>query len=350
MKQGKKRSRVTLHEVAEHAGVSTATASLVARNSKLISQKTREKVLASMVELGYVYDRVAANLRSSRPSSTVGLIISEIKNPFFSELLAGVHHYLEKIGYSVILGTTSESKAKQDSLLATMMENRVGGVIISPAAAISEEILTKLKEWDIPVVLVTRKAPGTGFDYIGVDNVLGAKIAVNHLIQKGHRRIAYLGGPVESTAWKDRYEGYRQALKEAGLTLNDSLVQNSPATLKGGVEAAKQLLSQTDPPTAIFCYNDVVAFGVMSELRNQGLTPGKDVSVVGFDNIQEAEQFYPRLTTVSAFPQRIGALAADLLYRRLQGLEDEAKQIILQPELIVRDSCFFARQDRFSRA
>jgi len=258
-------------------------------------------------------------------------------------LLAGVHHYLEQIGYSVILGTTSESKEKQDSLLATMMENRVGGVILSPAAAISEEILLKLKEWDIPVVLVTRKAPETSFDYIGVDNVLGAKIAVNHLLQKGHRRIAYLGGPAESTAWKDRYEGYCQALQEAGLALHESLVQNSPATLNGGAEAVKQILRQTDPPTAIFCYNDVVAFGVMSELRNQGLIPGKDVSVVGFDNIQEAEQFYPKLTTVAAFPQRIGALAADPLYRRLKGLDGEAKQIILKPELIVRDSCSYCK-------
>jgi LacI family transcriptional regulator len=333
----KKRSRVTLQQVAKHAGVSRATASLVARNSSLIAEKTRKKVLKSMSELGYIYDRVAANLRS-KSSSTVGLIITEIANPYFAELLAGVHQSLDRDGYTVILGTTLDSNNKQDQLLSTMLENRVGGIILSPVSAISEDSIVRIREWDIPIVMIAREAPGVNCDYVGVDNVLGAQIAINHLIQKGHHRISFLGGPSESSAWKNRKKGYRLALEQAGVEFDESLLLNTPATREGGREGVRRMFKNPNPPTAIFCYNDVVAFGVMSGLREIGLTPGKDVAVVGFDNIQEAAQSNPALTTVSAFPKRIGTLAADLLHQHINGLEREPQKIILMPELVVRES------------
>ncbi|MDR7314717.1 LacI family DNA-binding transcriptional regulator [Brevibacillus nitrificans] len=337
MKQ-KKRTRVTLQQVADHAGVSTTTASLIVRNKcQNISEATQKRVLASMSELGYVYDRVAANLRS-QSSSTVGMIITEIANPYFSELLDGVHQELDKHGYTVLLGTTSESSDKQDSLLSTMLEYRVSGVILCPATKSSIETINRLKNWGIPVILVGKEIVGTECDYVGVDFKPGAKIAVEHLIQKGHRKIALLGGPIEASSWKERKAGYEQAFQEAGLEVDGSLMVGSSMTREGGLEAVRKILQVQDPPTAVFCYNDVIAFGAIVGLKEAGLTPGQDIAVVGFDNIKEAATSIPSLTTVSSAPQLIGTYAADLLHKRIQGMEVASQRIILQPEIVVRDS------------
>jgi len=336
----KRRSRVTLQQVADHAGVSRATASLVVRGSPHISKATREKVLKSMRELGYIYDRVAANLRSQR-SSTIGLIITEIGNPFFSEMLVGVHQALDKEGYTVILGTTFDSSEKQDLLLSTMLEYRVGGVIMSPVPGSSQDMVERLKQWEIPVVVVARELPsGESFDYVGVDNATGARLAAEHLIKKGHRRIAFLGGDSNSSPWIGRHKGFCEALEQAGLEVEESLlIIEAPATRQGGMNAIKQALQHSNPPTAAFCYNDVVAFGAMLGLKEAGIIPGRDFAIVGFDNIQEASLFSPPLTTVSTFPKLVGAYAADILHQRILGELNEPKRIILNPELVVRESC-----------
>lgn len=335
--KNKKKTRVTLQQVAEHAGVSKTTASLIVRGSQTISEATRDRVLASMKELGYVYDRVAANLRSKN-SSTIGMIITEIANPYFSELLEGVHQELDKHGYTVLLGTTSESKAKQDLLLSTMLEYRVGGVIMCPAAESSLDTIKKLQQWDIPVILVTKEAEGATCDYVGVDYEVGAQLAVEHLIQQGHRRIALLGGPTEGSSWKDRKKGFCAVLHQHGLNVDESLMIGSEMTREGGIEAVRRILHHPDPPTAIFCFNDVIAFGVMVGLAKAGLKPGYDVAVVGFDNIKEAATSIPSLTTISSSPARIGTYAADLLRKRIMGFDDEPQRIILKPEIVVRDS------------
>ena len=162
MKQSKK-GRVTLQQVAKHAGVSTSTASLIVRNNPRISEATRKKVLKSMHELGYVYDRIAANLRS-QSSDTVGIIITDISNTFFSEFLIGVHDALDEVGYTVLLGTTFDSVAKQDHLLSTMMEHRVGGLILCPVSESSQDTIERLNEIDTPMVLAVRELPGVNSD------------------------------------------------------------------------------------------------------------------------------------------------------------------------------------------
>ncbi|RBW70694.1 LacI family DNA-binding transcriptional regulator [Bacillus taeanensis] len=333
----KKRSRVTLQQVAEHAGVSRATASLIVRGSSKISEKTRKKVLESMRELGYVYDRVAANLRSQR-SSTVGLIITDIANPFFSELLIGVHQELEKEGYTVLLGTTFDSDAKQDRLLSTMLEHRVGGVILCPVSDSSKETIDRIKQWDIPIIHAVRELSEVNCDYVGIDYKIGAQMAVGHLIRKGHRRIAFLGGSSESSAWQERKRGYCTALKQAGLDIDESLFIENAVTREGGKASLQQALRHSNPPTAAFCFNDLVAFGVMQGIKDMGLTPGKDMAVVGFDDVQEASISTPSLTTVSSFARLIGQHAADLLHQRIVNINRERQRIILQPELVVRGS------------
>ncbi|MCO0601192.1 LacI family DNA-binding transcriptional regulator [Peribacillus butanolivorans] len=336
MKQPKK-GRVTLQQVAKHAGVSTSTASLIVRNNPRISEATRKKVLKSMRELGYVYDRIAANLRS-QSSDTVGIIITDISNTFFSEFLIGVHDALEEVGYTVLLGTTFDSVTKQDQLLSTMLEHRVGGLILCPVSESTQETINRLNEIDTPFVLAVRELPEVNSDYVGINYPEGARIAVNHLIEKGHKRIAFLGGIRESSTWIERMEGYREALSKAGLEVDESLMIDSAPTREGGLEAVFKVLNNPDPPTAIFCFSDLIAFGVMQGLRMKGLIPGQDIDIVGFDNVPVAEIYHPPLTTVSSFPQRIGKEAANLLHQKMVNIDHEQQRIILNPELIIRES------------
>ncbi|MBT2606342.1 LacI family DNA-binding transcriptional regulator [Bacillus sp. ISL-53] len=336
MKQSKK-GRVTLQQVAKHAGVSTSTASLIVRNNPRISEATRKKVLKSMHELGYVYDRIAANLRS-QSSDTVGIIITDISNTFFSEFLIGVHDALDEVGYTVLLGTTFDSVAKQDHLLSTMMEHRVGGLILCPVSESSQDTIERLNEIDTPMVLAVRELPGVNSDYVGIDYPEGARMAVDHLLGKGHKRIALLGGIKESSTWIERMEGYREALSRAGLEVDESLVVDSAPTREGGLEAVLKVLENPNPPTAIFCFSDLIAFGVMQGLMMKGITPGKDIDIVGFDNVPVAEIYHPPLTTISSFPRRIGKEAANLLYQQMEKIDREQQRIILNPELIIRES------------
>jgi len=332
------KKHVTLQQVAKHAGVSRATASLAVRSSPKISETTREKVFTSMRELGYVYDRVAANLRS-KSSSTVGLIIMELANPFYSELLVGIHQELDKFGQTVLLGTTFDSLTIQNRLLSTMMEHRVGGIILSAVPGCPGEAIEPVRSWGIPVVLVGRKVPGVDCDYVGVDNVAGGQLAVNHLLGKGHRRIGFLGGLAKMSSWQGRKQGYDDALCQAGIAIDDSLVIEGPSTMECGVKLIQQILRVPNPPTAIFCYNDVLAIGAMMKMKEMGLTPGRDIAIVGFDDIPEAAIFTPKLTTVSSAIRLMGIHAATLLHGRMEGLDIEPQNIVVQPELIIRDSC-----------
>ncbi|SDF46387.1 LacI family DNA-binding transcriptional regulator [Sporolituus thermophilus] len=342
MKTSKKRSHVTLQDVAAHAGVSRATASLVLRGSPNISEATRQKVLAAMQQLGYVYDRIAANLRSNA-SSTVGLIIMELANPFYSELLVGIHQELDKFGYTVILGTTFDSHAIQERLLSTMLEHRVGGIILSAVPGSSSEGVNQIIKLGIPVVLVGRKIANVSCDYVGIDNVRGGQIAAEHLIRKGHRRIAFLGGFSQLSSWQERKRGYDQAHYAAGLPIDNNLVVETPATRQGGIAAIQKVLTAPEPPTAAFCYNDMIAIGAMMQMKEMGFVPGRDMAIVGFDDIPEATIFSPKLTTVSSFPRLMGIHAARLLHAQIEGAADEPQTIILQPELIVRESCSYAK-------
>ncbi len=329
--------RVTLSDVAADAGVSRATASLVLRGSPLVSDRTREHVRASMRKLGYVYNRAAASLRAQR-SHTVGLAVTDITNPFFAELAVGIETHLDEARYTVLLTNTAEKLDKQDRLLSTMHGYQIDGLLLCPARGTTLEHLEHLRQWGLPFVLVTRYLPGSEVDYVGADNVAGAMMAVEHLFDLGHRRIAFVGGPPDSSARQDRLTGYRNALAGHGLTPDEALSVASPVTREGGYAALQTLLAQPNPPTAALCYNDVVAFGAMLALQAAGLTPGHDVSIVGFDNIADSALWQPALTTVSITPRQIAEEAVRLLLDRIAHPDAAPRQVILAPELIVRAS------------
>ena len=330
--------RITLSDVAADAGVSRATASLVLRGSPLVAESTRARVLASMQKLGYVYNRAAANLRAHR-SQTIGLVVTDITNPFFAELAVSIEARLDEAQYAALLSNTSDQLEKQARLLETLHGYRVDGMLLCPAQDTPSDTLAQLRLWNLPFVLIARNIAGSEADYVGADNVSGAEQAVTHLIAHGHRRIAFAGGPATSSARRERLLGYQNALAQHDLPLDEALSLTSPVTREGGFEALRTLLALPEPPTAALCYNDVVAFGAMHGLQAEGRTPGDDFAIIGFDDIADAALVRPALSTVAIPPQKIGEEAVQLLLDRIAQPEAPTQQIILPPELVLRASC-----------
>lgn len=219
-----------------------------------------------------------------------------------------------------------------------MHEYGVDGVLLCPAKGTTSETIERLRCWRLPFVLVTRYLFDIDADYVGADNVLGAELAVEHLLTHGHRRIALVGGPADSSARQERWRGYCNMLERDGVSVDGTLSTTSPVTRDGGHQAILDLLKRSDPPTAALCYNDIVALGVMLGLQAAGLMPGRNLAVVGFDDIEEAALWRPALTTVSISPRQIGIKAARLLLERIADPDGPPCQVILPPRLVVRES------------
>ena len=335
--KNKTNKRVTLVDVARDAGVSRATASLVLRNSPLPAEETRQRVLKSMKKLGYVYNRNAARMRTSQ-SFSIGVIVLDITNPFFAELTIGAEGYLEQSGYVALLANTSDTADKQSRALETVREHGVDGVLLCPARGTSIDEIDQLQS-QLPVVLFVRSLPEIDIDYVGSANEKGVELAVTHLLDHGHQRIAYIGGPQSSSIRQERELGYRQTLTQHRIEVDETLLVNTPVTRDGGFNAVKDLLEMPSPPTAAVCYNDVVAFGVMLGLQAAGRNPGEDFGVVGFDNIADAATWPPALTTISGDPRVIGETAVTRLIERIKNPDLAPEQIILPSTLVVRNSC-----------
>ena len=281
------KKQVKLSDVAEHAGISRATASLVMRGSSLVAEATRRRVLASKDKLGYVYNRTAASLRTNR-SNTIGLIVNDIRNPFYAEFTIGVEKTLDKAQCLVFLVNTSENIKRQNRILKTMQEYRTDGILLCPAVDTPLQMIRRLQLTQFPLVLTIRDLPGIEVDYVGADNVRGAEMAVEHFIDHGHSRIAFLGGSGESSANRDRLLGFKKALQRHGLSVAEHLIISSEVSRVGGRQAILKLLDLSHPPSAILCYNDVVAFGAIQGLWESGRVPGRDMAIIGFDDIAEA--------------------------------------------------------------
>lgn len=336
MKQ-RKTGNITLQEVANYAGVSKTTASVALSGGDYVSEETKNKVIAAAQELGYVYNRAAASLRSNT-SSTVGLIIPDLNNSFYTALLSGVNTALNKVEKTILLGSTAESLEVQDRLISSMLEHRVCGIILFAVLGSSDELIEKIKNLGIPVVLVNRNFPEFTCDYIGIDDVKAGQLATQHLVEKGHHKIAYLGGTSELSSWYKRREGYENILKKYHIEIDESLIIEGSPTQESGYKLAEDILKLDEKPTAIFCFNDVIAIGAMMKLEENGIIPGRDIAIVGVDDIPEASIIKPKLTTVSSFAFLRGVKAANILDERINGYDGKPQTIILEPQLIVRDS------------
>jgi LacI family transcriptional regulator len=330
--------RVTLTDIAADAGVSRATVSLVLRNVPVVAEETRQRVLSSMRQLGYVYHRAAASLRTQR-THAVGLIVTDITNPFFAEIIVAIEDKLGNAGYVTLLGNTSETVSKQERLIATMQEYPADGLLLCPAMDRSTTVAKRIQNCRIPRVLFVRSLPGVDCDYVGVDNVFGALSAVEHLVVLGHRRIAFIGGASDVSSRKERVTGYENALRKSRCHVDPSRILTSPPNRQGGYQAMQQLLRLPEIPTAALCFNDMVALGAMQALSAAGKTAGQDFALVGFNDVAEAALCRPALTTIATTPGKIGEAAAELLLDRFAHPMRPNRKLILRPRLIVRESC-----------
>lgn len=331
--------RVTIIDIARAAGVSKSTVSLVLRRAGTIRPETEAAVRAAMGDLGYVYNRSAATLRHPQ-SRIVGMVINDLANPFFAELAIGIERVLRTSGYVPFLANTAESLARQAEVVRSMREHGASGVILCPAVDTDQHEIDALAKLGIPLVLAIRRIAGARVSLVASDNRGGADRATQHLLALDHTRIAFLGGMAGMGVREDRVAGFADAHRAARRAVEPSLMIDAAPTKDGGFAAMTALLARPERPTAVLCFNDVVAMGAMLALARHGLVPGRDVAVVGFDDTSEARHASPALTTVSVGVDALGEAAARVLLRQIEGGDGTApEQVIGQARLVVRESC-----------
>ena len=329
--------RVTIIDIARAAGVSKSTVSLVLTGTGKIKPETEQMVRTAMRELGYVYNRSAANLRNPQ-SRIVGMVINDLSNPFFAELAIGIERVLRTSSYIPFVANTAESLVRQAEVVRSMREHGASGIIISPTVDTDGKEINSLAKIGIPLVLAIRRIPGAKVSLVASDNRAGAERAARHLIGLGHRRIAFIGGMSQMGVRQDRVAGFADAHRAAGLPMDPSLIVEAAPTKDGGFNAMTSLLSRTKRPTALLCFNDVVAIGAMLALTRHKLTPGRDVAVVGFDDTSEARHTSPALTTISVGVGDLGERAAQVLLRQIEG-DGAPETYVGEARLVVRESC-----------
>lgn len=345
-------SRVTLQVLAERLSVSTATVSLALRGSALVADATREKVQALARELGYVYNRSAASLRTSR-THMLGVVFHDFTNPFFMGLMASVEDATRDEGLSIVLGTYAEntrgagrryaeSIERQQRVFETLREYRPDGMLICSAGGSGPDHLQSFKSSGIPVVQVMREVDET-LDFVGANDEMGTRLAIRHLYELGHRRIAMVGGSLNVSPGVKRHGAFRSTMAELGLSVDEELIHYGFGTRETGFRGIQALLDRPNPPTAALCFNDLTAFGALMGMRHKGLEAGRDLSIVGCDDISEAEQWFPGLTTIRNHEDRIGRTAAEMLLARLAQPGRPRARTLIDVDLIVRGTTAPAR-------
>jgi LacI family transcriptional regulator len=332
----------TIRDVAKRARVAPTTVSRVINHSGYVSDATRARVEAAIDDLGYVPNRLARSLRLKR-TNTLGLVVTDITNPFWPAVARGVEDTAHSAGFNVILCNTDESEAKQEQYLDVLVQERVDGILLVPACASAA-----LGEWirgqAIPVVLLDRRVDCARADTVRGDSERGAYELVRHLISLGHERIAVLSGRRDVSTAADRVAGYRRALAEAGLEARAEWVQWGQFTQASGYEATERLLDTSPRPSALFAANNFLAVGALRALRNAGLQVPDDMSVVSFDDLTSALVIEPFLTVAHQPAYEMGQRAAELLLNRLSGDGPNGYQEIVLPiKLTIRRSSEQAR-------
>lgn len=289
-----------------------------------------------MVELGYVYNLGAAGMRASR-SRTVGVIVPNLTNPFFAVLLAGIEAALETAALAVILANSNENVEKQNGFIRRMREHGVDGLIICPAEGTEKALVEDSARWGMPLVQALRFVPGTVSDYAGTDYRGGMLEVTSHLIAVGHRRIAFINGNREHSARSERLEGFLAAMDGSGL--QPSFVLELQLTHRAARAAALEIMGRPAPPTALICFNDVVGLGLHRGLCDLGVEIGREVSLVGFDDVAEADLIRPALASVATEPFKVGQSAARLLLRRIGEPDAEFRHEIEPTRFVLRSSC-----------
>jgi LacI family transcriptional regulator len=330
------RKGATIQEVAQEANVSKSTVSLVLQGSDLIRSETAARVLEAARKLGYVYNRGAADLRR-KGSRTIGVLINDLMNPFFAELLVGLERRLVDADYSVLMAHTGESLERQDKVLLTMREHNAAGIALCPVPGTSAALAKTLDAWGVPLVVIVRPIGPGNYDFAGYDAAQGLRLSTHHLIAAGHRRIAFLGGR-PGPVYEQRLRGYQDALREGGIAFSRDLVFESGPTRREAFEQMRKVLDARPEIRAAVCYNDVVAFGALAALVERGLRAGADFALVGFDNVLYSAHSNPPLSTIDVRPEALGRHAAELLIARIENPGAPRQEFIAMPEFVQRQS------------
>jgi LacI family transcriptional regulator len=311
---------------------------MVLNSNPLVADATRERVQRVIRELGYVYDRGAAQLRNKR-TNIIGISICDLLNPYFAEIAARIEETVGESGRVLVLGNCGESVPRQSRFIHTLREYNAEGLLLMPAVGTSKSDIAPVLKAGVPLVQVSRYIPGVVTDYAGTDNRRGSALAAQHLLTLGHQRIGFVGLNNRTTTGRDRFAGFRAALVQAGQEPDASRVIECAPTREGGYHGIHSLFESRLSPTAVVCFNDLVAFGVMLGLRHLGVEPGRECSVVGADDVTEAALWQPPLTTVAVDVDGIGRVAGRLLRDRIEQPGRPVQRVLLEPRLIVRASC-----------
>ncbi|MEB3370389.1 LacI family DNA-binding transcriptional regulator [Saccharopolyspora mangrovi] len=322
----KEQGRVSIKDVAERAGVSIGTVSNVVNRPDRVAASTRDRVQAAIDALGYVRSESARHLRAGR-SRMIAMLALDMTNPFFADVAHGAEEAATADGLGVMLCSSGQDAEVESLYLSLFAEQRVRGVLIAPTAAGSVEVLARQ---GIPHVVVDGNARGAACS-VSVDDVVGGELAARHLVEAGHRRIAYVTGPLDLPQCRDRRIGASEAAELVVL-------ETPTMDVAGGRDAGSRLLGLPDRPTAVFCANDLLALGVLQALFAAGVRVPDDLALVGYDDIEFAAAAAVPLTSVRRPARRLGRTAADLLLRESDDSAHRHEHIVYQPELVVRRS------------
>lgn len=326
----------TMKDVAQLAGVSTATVSRALMNPEKVSSSTRKRVEDAVLEAGYSPNSLARNLRRNE-SKTIVAIIPDICDPYFTEIIRGIEDTAMEYGYLVLLGDSGQQKKRESSLVNLVFTKQADGMLLLGTDLPFD--VSKPEQKNLPpMVMACEFAPELELPTVHIDNLTSAFDAVNYLTQLGHKRIAQITGPESATLCKFRQQGYQQALRRAGIIMNPTFTVQGDFTFEAGARAVRKLLSLPEAPTAIFCHNDTMAIGAIQEAKKLGLRVPQDLSFVGFDDIQFSEYCDPPLTTISQPRYEIGRQAVLMMLELLKGNEVSAGSRLLETELVVRGS------------
>ncbi len=333
----KRRRRASLKAVAQRAGVSVTAVSQTLRGIGRISPDTRERILAAANELHYVHNRRAASMRTGE-SSEVGLLIHNIADPFYAELTKGVNSYLEERGFLIYLLDADYDAERQDRFLRATVEGHAAGLLWCPASYTEQTSIDWVRKASIPTVTLLHSVARQSFDHISVDNRGGATQATEHLCDLGHRNIAFIGAPASSQSRRVRYEAHIAVLENRGVPVKPEFSRAAPTNRGGSAEVFAELFAAHPELTAVVACDDTTAFGIMLAMQKLGMTPGKEISVVGFNDLPEAKHWSPALTTVAVRPRELGVELAKTLLHRREDLDAEPHATLWPVELVVRES------------
>lgn len=329
--------RATLREVAVLAGVSTATVSNVLNDTKYVSDEIKKKVKLASEELNYEINTVAKSLRV-KESRTIGLLISDIANPFFSSVVRGIEEELAKSNYSLLLCNTDSNIEKEDNYLKVLIGKRIDGLIVSSAGN-SGEYFKSLKNTGVPIVFLNRCPDFMTFDVIMTNNIKGAYSATEHLIRHEYRKIAIITGTLSISTGKDRLIGYKRALEDYGISECNLLIKEGNFGIDSGYKMMKELMLQDEKPDAVFISNNSMTLGAYKYLKEEAYSIPDDIALLGYDDSDWAELFEPPITTVRQPSYEIGTQAAKLIVGRIVNKHIKKEIMYMDTQLIIRKSC-----------